>query len=100
MGSGFSRQFLLRVVARHPFSAAHFPGHCFGLIPASCSFTASAFPVLPLTPWVPPIKQPLASVCPKKMGQEKGEDSAMSYLYVKWNRSGLQFARPAPALVS
>jgi hypothetical protein len=27
--------------AGQPFSAAHFSGHCFGLIPASCSFTAS-----------------------------------------------------------
>ncbi|PYT72752.1 MAG: hypothetical protein DMG39_08840 [Acidobacteria bacterium] len=30
-----------------PFSAAHFPGHFFGLIPASGSFAASAFPVPP-----------------------------------------------------
>jgi hypothetical protein len=28
-------------------------------------------------------QQPLASGCPKKMGQEKGENSVMAYLYVK-----------------
>jgi hypothetical protein len=32
---------------RHPFSATHFSGHCFRLIPASGSFGASAFPVPP-----------------------------------------------------
>src|SRR6266850_852693 len=32
-----------------PFSATHFLGHCFGLIPASGSFAASAFPVPPST---------------------------------------------------
>ena len=36
-----------------PFSATHFLGHCFGLIPASCSFASSAFPVPPLHHWVP-----------------------------------------------
>jgi hypothetical protein len=36
-----------------PFSAAHFSGHCFRLIPASGSFAASAFPVPPLHHWVP-----------------------------------------------
>src|SRR5438105_2043839 len=30
-----------------PFSATHFPGHCFGSIPAPGSFAASAFPVPP-----------------------------------------------------
>jgi hypothetical protein len=30
------------------------------LIPASGSFAAAAFPVPRPTPWVPPIKQPLA----------------------------------------
>ena len=30
-------------------SATHFLDHCFGLIPASCSFTSSAFPVPPFT---------------------------------------------------
>ena len=39
--------------AGHPFSATHFLGHCFGLIPASCSFASSAFPVPPLHHWVP-----------------------------------------------
>src|SRR4051812_10737972 len=37
----------------HPFSATHFLGHCFRLIPASCIFAASAFPVPPLHHWVP-----------------------------------------------
>src|SRR5258706_1398027 len=37
---------------RHSFSAAHFPGHCFGLIPAPSSFASSAFtaPPKPLGP--------------------------------------------------
>src|SRR5882757_10852045 len=39
--------------SRPPFSATHFLGHCFGLIPASGSFAASAFPVPPLPHWVP-----------------------------------------------
>jgi len=39
--------------SRHPFSATHFLGHCFGLIPASGSFASSAFPVPPLHHWVP-----------------------------------------------
>src|SRR5258708_20494542 len=39
--------------AGRPFSATHFLGHCFGLIPASCSFASSAFPVPPLHHWVP-----------------------------------------------
>src|SRR6267378_3112499 len=44
-----------RLVARRPsqfrrpaFFSAHFSGHCFRLIPASCSFASSAFPVPPL----------------------------------------------------
>jgi hypothetical protein len=60
------------------FFCPHFPGHCFGLIPASGSFASSAFPVPRQTSWVPPIKQPLAleaaalaSGCPRKMGQKK-----------------------------
>jgi hypothetical protein len=48
----FLRRFALSSV-RHHFSAAHFPGHCFRLIPASGSFAASAFPVPPLPHWVP-----------------------------------------------
>jgi hypothetical protein len=57
-----------------------FLGHCFGLIPASCSFAASAFPVPPLTAFgFPPIKQPLALeaeatrlwVAPRKWGKKK-----------------------------
>src|SRR6266550_7543824 len=37
-----------------PFSAAHFSGHRFRLVPASGSFAASAFPVPPLHHhWVP-----------------------------------------------
>src|SRR5258705_12883032 len=47
--------------AGRPFSATHFLGHCFGLIPASCSFASSAFPVpRPYPIGFPPIKQPLA----------------------------------------
>ena len=64
--------------AGRPFSAAHFLGHCFGLIPASVSFASSAFPVPPYTIGFPPIKQPLALEAeatrfwvPKKMGQKK-----------------------------
>jgi len=33
--------------SKPPFSASHFLGHCFGLIPAPGSFAASAFPVPP-----------------------------------------------------
>jgi hypothetical protein len=29
------------------FSSVHFPGHCFGPIPAPGSFAASVFPVAP-----------------------------------------------------
>src|SRR5258705_13771007 len=62
-----------------PFSATHFLGHCFGLIPASCSFASSAFPVPPLhTIGFPPIKQPLALEaaalafgCPRKWGRKR-----------------------------
>ena len=39
--------------AGRPFSVTHFLGHCFGLIPAPCSFASSAFPVPPLHHWVP-----------------------------------------------
>ena len=60
------------------FSAAHFLGHGFGLIPAPGSFAASAFPVPPEHRWVPPRMQPLALGavalalgCPKKMGQKR-----------------------------
>ena len=75
-------------------------GHCFGPIPASCSFVSSAFPVPPLPHWVPSDKAAarLGSSglsllgAPKKMGQEKGEQFR-SYLYVKWNSFGLRFAR-------
>ncbi len=84
---------------KHSFSAGHFPGHCFGPIPAPGSFAASAFPVPPerhrslpqstRSLWE---QRPLASECPRKMGQEKGE-KFMSYLYVKWNSFGLRFAR-------
>jgi hypothetical protein len=77
------------------FSAAHFSGHCFRLIPASGSFAASAFTVPPLRHWVPSHKaaarfgssSPRLWV-PQKNGAEKG-DIFMSYLYVKWNSFGL-----------
>src|SRR5258708_38571226 len=81
------------------FSAAHFLGHCFRLIPAPGSFAASAFPVPPISHWFPPRMHPLALGAealafrvPKENGAEKG-DSKMSYLYVKWNRLELRFAR-------
>src|SRR4029077_21074950 len=61
-----------------PFSAAHFSGHCFRLIPASGSFTASAFPVPPLHHWVPSHKaaarfgsSSLRFWVPQKNGAEK-----------------------------
>jgi hypothetical protein len=63
-----------------PFLPLIFLGHCFGLIPASCSFAASAFPVPPLTVFgFPPIKRPLALeaeatrlwVAPRKWGKKK-----------------------------
>src|SRR5437879_13587932 len=65
--------------AGRPFSATHFLGHCFGLIPASGSFASSAFPVPPLHHWVPSDK---AAACfgssshslpgaPRKWGKKK-----------------------------
>jgi hypothetical protein len=89
------KKFYAAVVKRsQPFSAAHFSGHCFRLIPASCSFAASAFPVPPLHHWVPSHKaaarfgssSPRFWV-PQKNGAEKG-DIFMSYLHVKWNSFG------------
>src|SRR5579859_1621832 len=62
-----------------PFSAGHFLGHCFGLIPAPGSFAASAF-LVPLlkslgslpecsrSPWE---QKPSLFGCPRKMGQKK-----------------------------
>jgi hypothetical protein len=62
-----------------------FLGPCFRLIRVLGGFASSAFPVPPKERWFPPIKQPLALeaealafVCPKKMGQQKGENSATS----------------------
>jgi len=59
-------------------SAAHFLGHCFGLIPAPGSFAASAFPVPPEQPGSLPQssrslweQKPLAFGCPKKMGHKR-----------------------------
>jgi hypothetical protein len=82
-----------------PFPPLIFPGHCFGLIPASCSFPPSAFPVPPSTPWAPSQNaaarfgsSSLSLLGTLENGAEKGKKK-MSYLYVKWNRSGLQFAR-------
>jgi hypothetical protein len=70
-----------------PFSAAHFLGHCFGLIPASGSFASSAFPVPRQKHWVPPIKQPLALEAaalafwvPQENGAEKGESKCLTYM--------------------
>src|SRR5258708_36404625 len=62
------------------FLPLFFLGHGFGLIPASGSFAASAFPVPPLTAFgFPPIKRPLAWeaeatrfwVAPRKWGKKK-----------------------------
>jgi len=39
--------------SRPAFFCRSFSGHCFRLIPASCSFAASAFPVPALHHWVP-----------------------------------------------
>src|SRR5882757_10744675 len=67
-----------RVQKAIPFSAAHFPGHCFRLIPASCSFATSAFPVPPQHHWVPSDKATARfgnrsprPWCRRKMGQKK-----------------------------
>ena len=85
--------------SRPAFFYRSFPGHCFRLIPASCSFASSAFPVPPLHHRVPSHK---AAAClgsrsprfwvPQKNGAEKG-DIFMSYLYVKWNSFGTRVAR-------
>ena len=73
------------------FCRSFFSGHCFRLIPASCSFAASAFTAPHHTQHgSPPTKQPLAleaealALGAQKNGAEKG-DIFMSYLYVKWN---------------
>jgi hypothetical protein len=80
-----------------PFSAAHFPGR-FRLIPAPAASRLLLSRFRPYTIGFPPIKQPLALEaealafgCPKKMEQEKGENSVMSYLYVKSRLSKLGF---------
>ena len=88
--------------AGHPFSAAHFPGHASGQIPAPGTFEPSAFPPPPKksseTPLkiscAPPEMQSLGLGAaasrfwvPQKNGAEKG-DIFMSYLYVKWNSFG------------
>jgi hypothetical protein len=68
-----------------PFSATHFLGHCFGLIPASCSFASSAFPVPPLTRWVPPRMQPLALEAEAThfcVTQENGAGKRRKFSYV------------------
>src|SRR5258708_5479859 len=86
VGAGAVHRTDLHSSAGQPFSAAHFSGHCFRLIPASCSFASSAFPVPPLHHRVPSHK---AAAClgsrsprfwvPQKNGAEKG-DIFMSYL--------------------
>ena len=73
---------------RHSFSATHFPGHCFRLIPASGSFASSAFPVPPLTRWAPPIKQPLALEAEATrfcVPQENGARKRRKFSYVLLN---------------
>src|SRR5690348_1499838 len=74
-----------------PFFCRSFFWHCFGLIPASGSFAASAFPVPALHHWVPSHKaaarvgsSSLAFDLPQKNGAEKG-DTFISSLIVKWN---------------
>src|SRR5467141_4841808 len=71
--------------AGRSFSAAHFLGHCFGLIPASGSFASSAFPVPPLHHWVPSDKAAVrfgsrshSLLGAQENGAEKG-DIFMSY---------------------
>src|SRR5882762_197204 len=73
--------------AGRPFSATHFLGHCFGLIPASGSFASSAFPVPPLRHWVPSHKAAarFGSRSPRfwvsqKMGQKKETFSCPTYM--------------------
>jgi Single-strand binding protein family len=73
--------------SRAAFSAAHFSGHCFRLISASCSFASSAFPVPPLHHWVPSHKaaarfgssSPRFWV-PQKNGQKKETFSCPTYM--------------------
>jgi hypothetical protein len=86
--------------SRPGFSATHFLGHCFGLIPASCSFASSAFPVPPLTRLVLPIKQPLAleaeatRLCVR---QENGARKRRKFSYVLpqlYNSRRVRWSRP------
>src|ERR1700675_4742087 len=70
-----------------PFSAAHSSRHCFRLIPASCSFAASAFPAPPLHHRVPSHKAAarLGSRSPRfwvpqKNGQKKETFSCPTYM--------------------
>ena len=64
-------RFLLSYV-RHSFSATHFPGHCFRLIPASAASRLLLSRFLTQKSWVPPIKQPLAL--------EAGQGALISFL--------------------
>jgi len=74
--------------SRPPFSAAHFPGHCFGRIPAPGTFTASAFPVPPLHRWVPSHKAAARSGsssprfgCPRKWSKKVGQCRRLQHLH-------------------
>src|SRR6266704_4143912 len=84
-----------------PFSATPFLGPLLRANSCVLRLRGLCFPGSALNSiGFPPIKRPLAleaeatrPVCPKKMGQEKGENSAMSYLYVKWNSFSVRFTR-------
>jgi hypothetical protein len=89
------------------------PGHSFLSFPIFFGLTAQVIPLrsgLRVFCFVgsalnsigfPPTMQTLACdstpprslSCPKENGAERKGKNKMSYLYVKWNRSGLQFAR-------
>lgn len=79
---------ILTDFGKYPFSAPHFPGHCFGPIPAPGSFAASAFTVPPANSTVPSHK---ASArfgssglsllgAPAKWGKKKENNSCLIYM--------------------
>jgi hypothetical protein len=74
-----------------PFSATHFSGHCFRLIPASGSFASSAFPVPPSESFgsLPECSRSLWEQYPLRPRVPQGNGAEMEkqimYLYVKWN---------------
>jgi hypothetical protein len=81
-----------------PFFRRAFSWALLQLIPASGSFAASVFAVPPLPHWVPSAKaaarfgsRSLRLRVPQENGARKRRK--IHVLPVKWNRSGLQFAR-------